>query len=245
MIKKIIPQSVKSFVRDELQLIKKRWRYRKLTHLYNTYKDYTMIPKESFLDNLDLALRYSNISGCVVECGVWRGGMSGALAELLGDKRKYYLFDSFEGLPPAKEIDGKKALQYQKDTDSPLYFDNCNAPIHYAEEAMKKSNVTKYKIIKGWFNKTLPKWSGEPIAILRLDSDWYESTTDCLENLYKYVRPGGLIIVDDYYNWDGCTRAVHDYLSKYKLSDRISRTNETKSAVCYIVKSQNTSQKNI
>ena len=49
--------------------------------------------------------------------------------------------------------------------------------------------------------------------MLRLDGDWYESTRVCLENLYPHVAPGGIVIVDDYYNWDGCARAVNEFVS--------------------------------
>ena len=85
----------------------------------------------------------------------------------------------------------------------------------------------------GWFDTTTANTEiNEPIAILRLDGDWYDSTWVCLENLYPKVVENGLIIIDDYYAWDGCSRAVHDYLSKNNLPLRIS---QTKHGVCYIV----------
>src|SRR6266705_1391984 len=73
---------------------------------YDRFREFTMIPRESFVDNLRLAQRVSKLDGCVVECGVWRGGMTAALVSVLGAHRKYFLFDSFEGLPPAKPVDG-------------------------------------------------------------------------------------------------------------------------------------------
>jgi O-methyltransferase len=62
-----------------------------------------------------------------------------------------------------------------------------------------------------------------PIAILRLDGDWYESTTVALENLFKYVADDGIVVIDDYYAWDGCSRAVHDFLSRHHSSARLSQ----------------------
>jgi O-methyltransferase len=203
--------------------------------LYETYRDFTMIARDIFIGNLALVHKFSSVRGCIVECGVWRGGMIGAIASLLGDERQYYLFDSFEGLPKAKYIDGATAIKWQKDTNSPLYFDNCKAEISYAQKAMEMSGVTQYTIKQGWFSKTLKKNSfPQPIAILRLDADWYESTMECLTALYDYVASGGIIIVDDYYAWDGCAKAVHKFLSKKNDASRIYRSND---GVCYIVKS--------
>jgi O-methyltransferase len=195
-----------------------------------------MIAKPLFIDNLILCDTFKSIEGDFVECGVWRGGMSGASAEVLGKNRAYYLFDSFEGLPAVKEIDGVAAKKWQNDKSSTYYYDNCTAEMSYAETAMKKSDVI-YQLIKGWFNDTLPLFTlTNKIAILRLDGDWYDSTMDCLVNLYPLVAENGLIIIDDYYAWDGCTRAVHDYLSKNDLPVRI---HQTKNGVCYIIKTSN------
>jgi O-methyltransferase len=198
----------------------------KFSNIYEKYSPYTMIPKPTFVENLKLCKRFRHVKGCIIECGVWRGGMSAAMAEVLGNNRNYYLFDSFEGLPEAKEIDGEAAIKWQNDKESPLYYENCKAETDYADKAMKISGAKNYNLIKGWFSETLPEFDPkEEISILRLDGDWYDSTIDCLKFLYPKVAKGGLIIVDDYYAWDGCSRAVHDYLSAQKLSDRIFQIN--------------------
>ena len=113
------------------------------------------------------------------------------------------------------------------------YFDNCSADQRFAESAMSLTGSTKYHIIKGWFEDTLPTSNVPPIALLRLDGDWYDSTLCCLENLFPHVVLNGMIIIDDYYMWDGCARAVHDYLSVNKLAVRIRSSRE---GVCYIKK---------
>jgi O-methyltransferase len=193
-----------------------------------------MIPAHVFSSNLKLATRVAAIPGCVVECGVWRGGMSAGIATVLGPSRTYYLCDSFEGLPAAKPIDGATAIAWQKNTKSPAFYDNCSAPEHFAEDAMKISEAPSFHLVKGWFNQTLPSLQTDsPIALLRLDGDWYDSTMDCLTALYHKVPRGGLIILDDYYSWDGCCRALHDFLSSNSLPDRIRSQDE----VCYIIKS--------
>ena len=106
---------------------------RKLLFIHEIFKDYTMIPKETYIQNLSLIEKFKDLEGCIVECGTWRGGMIGGIAALLGDKRNYFLFDSFEGLPKAKQIDGESANNWQNDVDSPYYFNNCKAEISFAE----------------------------------------------------------------------------------------------------------------
>jgi O-methyltransferase len=207
---------------------------RRRNSIYDRYKSYTMIPRHLFAVNLSIASRISHIPGCIVECGVWRGGMSAGIATILGTERTYYLCDSFEGLPPAQPIDGEKAIAWQNNVHSPHYFDNCSAPESYAHEAMTLAGNPPFHLIKGWFNETLPKLhTSAPIALLRLDGDWYDSTMTCLTALYDKVATGGLIVLDDYYTWDGCSRATHDFLSARSSPDRI----RSESDVCFIIKS--------
>jgi len=204
-----------------------------LKHIHHKYNDFTMVPRDTYIGNLKLCNRFLNIEGSIVECGVWRGGMIAGIAELARQPKQYYLLDSFEGLPPAKEIDGLAAHEWQKNIAGNNYHNNCKAEITYAEKAMSLADV-KFHLIKGWFNQTLPDLNiEEPIAILRLDGDWYESTIDCLKHLYPKVNRGGLIILDDYFAWDGCSRAVHDYLSSISSTSRIYTSAE---GICYIIK---------
>ncbi|MBI3511266.1 MAG: class I SAM-dependent methyltransferase [Bacteroidetes bacterium] len=201
-------------------------RKKRFTRIYETVRAHTMVPEQEFMDNLFLAEQYGKEKGAVAECGVWKGGMTAAMAMLLGNERDYFLFDSFEGLPPAKDIDGEKAKAWQADKSSPFYFDNCKANEKEAIEAMKLSGAKNFKTIPGFFSDTLPHFkTKEPLRILRLDGDWYDSTMDCLKFLYPLVAENGLILIDDYYLWDGCRRAVHDYFSKENISARIRQFN--------------------
>jgi hypothetical protein len=205
-----VPQLVK-FAKDELMF----------RSVYQKYRDFTMVPKDVYVGNLRLARRVKDVSGSIVECGTWRGGMIAGIADVLGSSRKYCLFDSYQGLPPAKEIDGAGALAWQSDKTSERYRDNCTASEEEARCAMSRSTAKDYQIIKGWFEDTLPKFTSEvPIALLRLDADWYESTKCILEHFAPRVASGGMIIVDDYYTWEGCTIAVNEFaaLKKWKIS---------------------------
>jgi O-methyltransferase len=196
----------------------------KFLWMYGKYRGSTMAPRSYFLRNMLIVDSRRHVNGCVVECGVWRGGMSAGMAEVLGPGREYFLFDSFEGLPPATEQDGEAAKRWQKDTQGATYYDNCRAPIEFAERAMKLSGAANYRLVKGWFENTLPQFvPPSPIAVLRLDGDWYESTMTALESLFKYLAPDGVVILDDYYAWDGCSRAVHDFLSRHQSTARLTQ----------------------
>lgn len=216
-------------------LISKRVYYLKFFFVYKKFKSFTMIPKETYIENLRICRAYSFLEGDIIECGTWKGGMIAGMAGILGNNnRTYYLFDSFEGLPIAKDIDGQDALNWQKNTSAINYFDNCKTDINYAREAMKLSNANDVIFFKGWFSDTLPNFrTNRKIAILRLDGDWYESILTCMEYLYPQVVHKGLVIIDDYYIWDGTSKAIHDYLSKIKSSSKI---NKLHGGVAYIIK---------
>lgn len=190
--------------------------------LMEKYRDYTMVPPQTFQLNLSIAEKIKITQGSIVECGVWRGGMIAAIAEVLGKEREYFLFDSFEGLPEAKEIDGKRAIKWQNDKESPYYYDNAKAEIEFAQRAMTLSGAKNVQFIKGWFSESLAKYDGQQqIALLRIDCDWYDSVMACLDKLFPLVVPGGIIIIDDYFSWDGCSIATHDFLSRHRLPNRI------------------------
>jgi O-methyltransferase len=227
MITKIKPLTCRVVTKSNPIPVWTGWR------LYAKYRDATMIPETTYIGNIVLSRHKTPPSGCIVECGVWRGGMSAGIADALPG-RLHYLFDSFQGLPMAEQIDGPAALAWQADTSSPFYYDNCRAERNSAESAMKRSAARSFQIVQGWFKDTLPHFvPDEPIALLRLDGDWYESTIECLSHLYRHVMIGGLIIFDDYYAWDGCARALHDFLSQQRLCDRIE---SALPRICYLIK---------
>lgn len=102
---------------------------------------------------------------------------------------------------------------------------------------MKAAQAQAVYITKGWSNYTIPTFTpNEPIAILRLDGDWYESIMICLVHLFDKVAPGGVIILDDYHAWDGYRKATHDFLSQRSAVERI----RCLGSVCYIIKANET-----
>jgi len=94
--------------------------------LYSKYEKYTMVPVKYFVFNIVLAYRFRKISGDIVEREVWRVGMIAGISEIISCK-KAFLFDSFEGLPVAKSIDGLKAREWQNNPGGQYYYNNCTA----------------------------------------------------------------------------------------------------------------------
>ena len=98
---------------------------------------------------------------------------------------------------------------------------------------MELANARSFHLVKGWFSDTLPAFNPpDSIALLRLDGDWYDSTMTCLDSLFDKVAPSGLILLDDYYAWDGCSRALHDFLSRRSAPERIRSLGN----ICYLRK---------
>ncbi|MGH6680305.1 MAG: TylF/MycF/NovP-related O-methyltransferase, partial [Bradyrhizobium sp.] len=117
--------------------------------------------------------------------------MVAGLVDILGPQRHYFLFDSFEGLPAAKAIDGPAALAWQSRTDSPEYWDNCSAERDFAERAMRMSGAKQFTLVKGWFEQTLPEFTWDSsISFLHRDADLYDSTMTRLNWLFDRVTPG-------------------------------------------------------
>lgn len=190
--------------------------------------EYTMISFERCA-TLWQQVRYLDryrIPGAIVECGVWRGGAIGAcaLAHLTSAKPPYrhlHLFDSFEGLPePNAAVDGEIAVQFAGGQgDGALRsVGKLSSPISDSRQLLLTKIAYPEELVHyhvGWFQNVVPRDAhalGE-IALLRLDGDWYESTVVCLEHLYPKVVKHGVVVVDDYGHFEGCRRAVDEFLA--------------------------------
>lgn len=201
----------------------------KLSLILKVKPYYTMVSYQglSNLYELSVLAEKEKLQGDFVECGVYRGGCAAIMAKIVRryrSKRKIWLFDSFRGLPEPTEKDGPKAvLDAGNRSCGKLDCVNiCVASSGDVVQLFSSLNLYSDNIIikEGWFQETLPKFKGEvgPIAILRLDCDWYESTKCCLENLYDNVVSGGFIIIDDYDYWQGSKEAVNEFLAKKNLN---------------------------
>ena len=169
----------------------------------------------------------NGIDGDFAECGVWRGGCAGIMAALAareGRGRKTWLFDSFAGLPEPTAADGASARNFAggRGGGALIPVNQCVAARAAAEHllfTLLHCDPGHIAIRAGWFQDTLPALGPEParLALLRLDGDWYESTKICFDRLYDRVSSGGAVIIDDYGCWEGCRRAVDEFIAARAL----------------------------
>ena len=193
--------------------------------IWETIKSETMTSFLNFwflLKSVDYLIE-NNIRGSLVECGVWRGGSSMAIALRLVQHKSLeediYLFDTFSGMVAPSSIDidtqtGISASDLLSNAPANSWI-LAKATMSVVQENMNRTHYPKTKIhyIVGDVLKTLPTTNIESIALLRLDTDWYESTLTELKYLLPHLAKGGIFIIDDYGHWDGCRRAVQEYFS--------------------------------
>jgi len=203
-------------------------------------KPYTMTEYERLFGLIE-AVRYlsnNRIDGDVVECGVWRGGSMLAIAEVLTEmndvSRSLYLFDTFEGMPPPSENDinhdnikAENLLLPDVDKQQDLIW--AYSSLDTVKQTMSLSSYPKSNIhyVKGKVEDTIPSEKVGNISLLRLDTDWYESTKHELVHLYPRLVKGGILIIDDYGFWKGAKKAVDEYFEEQNIPLLLNRLDET------------------
>ena len=164
----------------------------------------------------------NGINGDFVECGVWRGGHSILAAfvfDFYNSGRKIHLYDTFSGMTPATandvrlfdELPAEKLFEIDQES-------LCNCSLEQVQKNFDKMNVTKKNVefVKGDVCFTLLEKQKLPesIAVLRLDTDLYESTKIELEKLYSLVQKYGVVIFDDYGYWAGQKIACDEFFNQ-------------------------------
>lgn len=195
-----------------------------------------MLPRERLISLYDQVVfcERERIEGAFVECGVWKGGsvalMAMASMQHSRSRRHIHLFDSFLDIcQPNAEHDGEQALEevagYTESASGKLeslkgFYDGVggHGTLEGNRELLEKvvgysADFLHYHA--GWFQETVPASANKigPIAILRLDGDWYESTKICLDHLYDQLQDNGFLIIDDYGTYDGCRKAVDEFIA--------------------------------
>jgi O-methyltransferase len=169
------------------------------------------------------------IPGAFVECGVWRGG-SAMLAALrfreLLNVRDLYLYDTFKGMTEPGAADSLEEHARWRALQRDDHNDWCYASRAEVERNMLTTGIPaeRLHLIEGPVARTLPAHAPERIAVLRLDTDFYESTRHELEHLYPHLSEAGVLIVDDYGKYQGARKAVDEYLNGRVLLNRIDDT---------------------
>ena len=163
----------------------------------------------SFQSLREIALSLRSTPGAFVECGVAAGTSLVIMTALAGRDRLVWGFDSFEGFPELSEADAGSGAEYVgmscAGDDGIRAVNNT-----FAATGVATTNV---RLIKGWFVDTVPGLVAEvgPIALLRLDSDFHDATRLTLEQFYDSVVQGGVVIINDYFAFEGCRKAVDDF----------------------------------
>lgn len=194
-------------------------------------RPYTMTSAEriaALLGGVDHVVR-RGLPGAFAECGVWRGGsvlaMALRLIELGDTSRELYLYDTFEGMTAPTEHDQSRydgsALKTweQAEGAGQKAWDNMFNPSVFGLEQVRQVLLSsgypeaRLHLVQGTVESTIPAQSPGPLALLRLDTDWYESTRHEMQHLYPLLVQGGVLIIDDYGHWDGCRKAVDEYFA--------------------------------
>ncbi|MDP1561081.1 MAG: TylF/MycF/NovP-related O-methyltransferase [Pirellulaceae bacterium] len=170
----------------------------------------------------------AEVPGDFVECGVWRGGSSVAMIRSLLNhdvrSRDLWLYDTFEGMssPTDHDVDcfGNPAANLldrdREDRVAPTSV-WCEASLEDVQSNVGRCGYPRDKMhfVQGKVEDTIPQQIPDQIALLRLDTDWFESTWHELTHLYPRLVPGGILIIDDYGHWQGCRQAVDQYLAAH------------------------------
>jgi hypothetical protein len=187
---------------------------------------FTMTPPQRIIGLIE-AVRYvvaEGIEGDFVECGVWRGGSMMAAALTLIDAgdtaRELHLFDTFEGMSAPTEKDKWTDGQTAKDLLGKAARKEGYSVWAYASLDDVKNNLgstgypkERVHYVQGKVEDTIPAGAPGKIALLRLDTDWYESTKHELAHLYERLVPHGVLIIDDYGHWVGARQAVDEFFA--------------------------------
>ena len=180
----------------------------------------------------------NQIPGAIVECGVWRGGSMFAAASQLqslnAQDRELWLYDTFEGMSSPTIIDrdlsGQTATQLLDEQD-PENANSvwCKAGLEEVKQNLRQTGYDPQRIhyVEGKVEETLKHHLPNQIALLRLDTDWYESTRCEMENLFPRLSNHGVLIIDDYGHWSGCRQAVDEYFRDNKISMFLHRIDYT------------------
>ncbi|MFX1311245.1 MAG: TylF/MycF/NovP-related O-methyltransferase [Promethearchaeota archaeon] len=208
--------------------------------VYERTKQFTMSSVERMYA-LYKATEYivnNNIPGDIVECGVWRGGsmMISALTLLKMNNinKIIYLYDTYEGMsrPSEKDIrvyDNKPALKMWKKLHGKDFNKWDYASLDEVKKNLYSTGYPKENIefFKGKVEDTIPSFVPEKISLLRLDTDFYESTYHELLHLFPKLALHGVIIIDDYGYWKGQKEAVDKYFKKNNIKILLNRIDES------------------
>lgn len=210
--------------------------FKEFKDIYDCCRPYTMTSQErmfALYKSVEYIIK-NNIEGDIVECGVWRGGCPMIAAKTLllhGNTNKtIWLFDTYEGMTTPtdedKDLQGDSALKQMHEFVQEKSENWCYASLEDVKRNMISTGYPedKIKYIKGKVEDVLPGQTYiKNCSLLRLDTDWYESTKIEMEILFPILVKNGILIIDDYGHWQGCKKAVDEYLQQNKIPLLLNR----------------------
>jgi O-methyltransferase len=246
-VKKAIKSKIRSVVqRFGIDIV----RHRKRTYppdfsatniaIYEAVRPYTMTSSER-VNSLVEAVRYivaTGIPGAIVECGVWKGGSTMAallaLKEFRDENRDVYLYDTFMGMSAPTDADisfqgNKASVKFSKTKNSEEGSAWCLSTLDEVRRNVLGTGYPESRIhfVRGKVEDTIPAECPGKIALLRLDTDWYESTKHELTHLFPLLQQNGVLIIDDYGHWEGARKAVDEYFAEKNTRIFLSRIDYT------------------
>jgi hypothetical protein len=204
--------------------------------ILDAVRSYTVSPPErvaALCSSVDYVVR-NEVPGAFVECGLWRGGSLYAVAlrlrQLGVSDREIVGFDTFSGMtdPTEHDVDYKGAVAAHSPVVAALsraatrVFGSASQPGTSREEVLALLASSGYdpariQLVEGPVELTLPEHAPAAAALLRLDTDWYESTRHVLEHLYPRLSSGGVLFIDDYGHYQGARKAVDEHLAGHRI----------------------------
>jgi len=177
--------------------------------------------RASLLGAIDHIVKH-RVPGAIVECGVWRGGsmMAAALALMArGDtSRELWLYDTYTGMSEPTAADASHrgesaAAQLARTKRGQGVW--CEAGLDDVRANLLSTGYPQERIhfVEGKVEDTIPAALPGTTALLRLDTDWYESTRHELVHLYPLLSRHGVLVIDDYGHWQGAKKAVDEFFA--------------------------------
>jgi O-methyltransferase len=210
-LRPVLPKRLQPLLRG----LRKRIKLRKthaLAEPFRTIYPYTQVHliRQKSLLRLGRLIEEQNIPGACIECGVLDGGTAALIAHATaGSGRAIHLFDAWQGLPEATAEDGDDAKQWAGQVvGSPRRVRNVLSALNIDPQ--------RVHFHKGWFNETFPQADIPAVALAHIDCDFYEPTKLCLERWYGVLSAGGYMQFDDYAAFQGCRKAVDEFLAAHR-----------------------------
>jgi len=190
----------------------------------------TQAPRLQVLWNCVELIHKYDLSGSLVEAGVYKGGSAMLMAYAIkhfGRDNKIILLDTFTGMPKPTDKDFKinsikkpRYIEKWERNQNEDYNEWNYCPIEGVAKNMRKTGYDNLVFLEGKVEYTIPDKGIKDIAILRIDTDFYESTRHILNCLFPLVQDKGFVILDDYYCWNGAKLAVDEYFKEHKLNQK-------------------------